>query len=491
LYEEIPVNIISSKSIKLAAIAAVLSGAFLAAGCSITDSGKGGAEQVAADENSGSLGLNLTLSNGAKITAVQATITGSGLSAPINRTIPVPSDQSTVSALFGGLPGGAYSIALSAQTADGKTSCSGSATFTVVAAQTVGVVVPLTCNTDTVRGKVLVNGEINVCPEVTFLYVAPLQTEVGGTMIVEASASDADGDTLAFAWTSTNGSFVNPALGTTTYNCSAPGDQTLTLTMNDQGDCSTSVDVAVRCEPTAVCGDAVVESDKGELCDPPNGVTCDANCQTITTVCGNSIVQPGEQCDPPNGTTCNTTCETIVCGDGTVEGAEQCEPPNSPRGAGNCDATCKTIPSVCGNNVREPGEECEPPGTAACDATCQDTGASACDICVAGSCPGPVADQAAKCTGTTCNAYLSGQETTGCANSDVRSCYCGAVDFAACFNSFDANVPQGPCKSQINGLAGTSIPLQVGTQFFDATTPLGAVNQVNLCTNNNCDAACP
>jgi len=477
-------------SMKMGAIAlgALVCG-MTVAGCSFNDSGKADGQGQAAD-NTGSVGLNLTLSSGAVITSVQAVVSGSALSAPITRTIPVAGNQSTVSALFGGLPAGTYSIALSASTADGKTDCGGTANFTVLAGQTVGVTVPLTCNTDVTRGNVLVNGQFNSCPELTFVYVAPLQTDVGLQMVVEADATDADGDTVTYAWTATDGTFVSPSSGDTSYNCSASGDQTLTLTINDGGNCATSLAVDVVCVATAVCGDGNAETAKGEECDPPNGTTCSTNCQDIVVACGNGIVQPGEQCDPANGTTCNAQCKNIVCGDGVVEGTEQCEPPGTARGLGNCDALCKVIPSVCGNNIIEPGEECEGPGTAACSATCQNTGASACQVCQGSSCPGPLADQTTRCAGGVCDAYLACQASSGCAASDVRACYCGAVDFTTCFG-FDPATPQGPCKAQINNLAGSTTPLQVGTRFFDPSGPLGAVNQVNLCTANNCGASCP
>jgi hypothetical protein len=49
-------------------------------------------------------------------------------------------------------------------------------------------------------------------------------------------------------------------------------------------------------------------------------------CQTVATmtikcdggpVCGNGVVETGETCDPPNGTTCSATCQTIAGTGGT------------------------------------------------------------------------------------------------------------------------------------------------------------------------------
>lgn len=469
---------------------AMICGGIVTAACSGEETRPEGL-QVSAEDNSGSLGLNLTLSNGVVIDAVEATITGDALAEALVRTIPVPNEGATVSALFGGLPAGTYSIVLSADAADGSTNCSGEASFDVLAGETVGVTVPMTCDSDSVRGTVTVDGVVNVCPELEHVFVAPLQTAVGGQIVVEGAASDADDDDVSYAWTASAGSFDDPAAANTTYNCETPGDQTLVLTINDGGDCSFDTLVSVRCEPTAVCGDEVVEADKGEECDPPNGVSCDDSCQEIGVECGNEIVQEGEDCDPPNGTTCNADCEDIVCGDGVVEGAEECEPPNSPAGAGNCDAECKTIPSVCDNGIVEPGEDCDPPEAGVCDDSCQAIVGDQCEICQEDSCPGPVATRADLCADGACDAYLACQESSGCdEGGDVRLCYCGDVDFADCFNSFDANVPQGVCKDEINTLAGSTLPLQVGTDFFNAATQIGAVNQVNLCTATNCSDAC-
>ena len=52
----------------------------------------------------------------------------------------------------------------------------------------------------------------------------------------------------------------------------------------------------------STCGDGCVDPSKGEQCDPPNGTTCSATCQTIavTAVCGNGVIEAGEQCDDGN-----------------------------------------------------------------------------------------------------------------------------------------------------------------------------------------------
>jgi hypothetical protein len=101
--------------------------------------------------------------------------------------------------------------------------------------------------------------------------------------------------------------------------------------------------------PPPVCGNGDLE--EGEECDPPDSITCDANCQLITgPVCGNGDREEGEECDPPDGVTCDDNCQRIpLCGDGTIDAGEQCDPPETygPTPGVLCDQNCQEI-VVCG-----------------------------------------------------------------------------------------------------------------------------------------------
>lgn len=494
---------LSKKQGLMIALSALVAGMSVA-GCSTQTSNEPDTS-VQGAENTGKMGLNLTLSNGVLIEAFTATITGDGIASPIVRTIPVPNNGATVSALFGGLPQGDYSIELEATSVDGHSECGGSADFTVIAQQTVGVSVPITCNTDSIRGQVTVNGELNVCPDVNFLFVAPLQTAVGGPISVEADAEDPDGDTITFVWSATDGSFADEESAATSYTCSAPGEQTITVTINDGGNCTTMHQAVVNCEPTAVCGDGNVETDKGEECEPPDGVVCSSTCQDIEVECGNGVVQPGEECDPADGVTCNASCQEIECGDGVLEGQEECEAPFGGPGDGNCNSDCTAIDPVCGNSIQEPGEECDAgaAGSPECSTTCESLTPDFCAICETSSCPAPTASVAAECTGTTCDAYNACVESTGCdANGDSRVCYCGTGGFTrgtqayedfmgTCFGAFSASSLQaGACRTQVEALSGTNVPIGIGTGWFDPETPLGALNQLSDCSAANCFSEC-
>ena len=103
------------------------------------------------------------------------------------------------------------------------------------------------------------SGEVNValnvvaadnCPSITTAVAAPMQTSVGGTIGVSATASDPDrGDAVSFSW-SPAAYFANPSSAATSYRCPAAGRQTLTLTIADSHrpvPCTASVTLAVSC----------------------------------------------------------------------------------------------------------------------------------------------------------------------------------------------------------------------------------------------------
>src|SRR5262249_27344865 len=100
----------------------------------------------------------------------------------------------------------------------------------------------------------------------------------------------------------------------------------------------------------AFCGDGVVGA--GEQCDPPNGLTCDAQCQNIPEA-GNCA--DGADNDLDGLVDCadpdcvgDPNCPTPVCGDFIVEFPEQCDPPDGV----TCDANCQLIApiEICQNN---------------------------------------------------------------------------------------------------------------------------------------------
>ncbi len=134
-------------------------------------------------------------------------------------------------------------------------------------------------------------------------------------------------------------------------------------------------------ETKGICGDSIVSSDTGEVCDENNlngnscqslgfggGVlTCSTACQfdtsACTTICGNGYVETTEPCDDANqenGDGCSNICEVEVgwacnedspstclpvCGDIMVVGNEECD------GANLNETSCETIGFYAGNLV--------------------------------------------------------------------------------------------------------------------------------------------
>jgi hypothetical protein len=88
------------------------------------------------------------------------------------------------------------------------------------------------------------------CPSITSAVAAPMQTSVGGTIGVSATAFDPDhGETVNFSW-SPAARFANPSSAATSYSCATAGRQTLTLTVADSRrpiPCTVNATLVVDC----------------------------------------------------------------------------------------------------------------------------------------------------------------------------------------------------------------------------------------------------
>ncbi len=141
------------------------------------------------------------------------------------------------------------------------------------------------------------------------------------------------------------------------------------------------------------CGDNLLSSDLGEVCDDGNrtiddgcsslcevelGWTCEGvGANSCAPICGDGLVRGNEDCDDDNldaddgcsaqceveaGFACNTPGQPCleICGDGLVVGGEDCDDRNTDSGDG-CSRTCAI----------EEGFTCALPG-AVCEPTCGD-----------------------------------------------------------------------------------------------------------------------
>ena len=182
------------------------------------------------------------------INEVHWVITGNRM-APMMGTIDTSDPNATPSVEVFGLAPGNYVIDLEATSEDGKTTCRGSAIFDVVAGVATEVAVLLRCSTGQRFGAVRVNGELNMCAELTKAVVAPLQTSIGNVITVRSQAEDADDDSIEYSWTADGGTFENPSAPATFYTCEETGNHQLTISVSNHHSeyCVDSWTVDVSC----------------------------------------------------------------------------------------------------------------------------------------------------------------------------------------------------------------------------------------------------
>ena len=103
------------------------------------------------------------------------------------------SHSTTISGTVGGLPAGnGFTIALSATSASGAVSCTGSGAFNVTAHATNTVTVHLACKEAPRMGSVTVTGTLDICPVVDGVAANPSEAIVGTGIRLTGSAHDSD-----------------------------------------------------------------------------------------------------------------------------------------------------------------------------------------------------------------------------------------------------------------------------------------------------------
>ena len=235
-------KLFSSTAVLLFSIGGV---AGLFAGCSSVPSDSTDATEAAA----GSIGLQLALPNGTTLNTAAYTITGPG---GYTKTGSIDLTSATkLSATIGAIPAGnGYSIAISATTTDGATTCGGTATFNVTAHQVTNVAVSVSCREPARNGSVAVNGVLNTCPVIDGIGANPAEVNVGKSLTLDANAHDSNAgpSALTYGWTSTGGVFSSATAAAPTFTCTKAGSQTITLSVTD-GDspCIDTSSVTVTC----------------------------------------------------------------------------------------------------------------------------------------------------------------------------------------------------------------------------------------------------
>jgi cysteine-rich repeat protein len=143
-----------------------------------------------------------------------------------------------------------------------------------------------------------------------------------------------------------------------------------------------------KCQRIPHCGDGTPQRPREE-CDNGNRngqAGCSATC-TVTSLCGNGVIDPGEDCDnigENKGTEtysktitapradgkkhCNASCKQVqFCGDGAASNGETCDKGKANKPSGqvygtkdDCSATCKPL-EFCGDKILQPAREiCDP-----------------------------------------------------------------------------------------------------------------------------------
>ncbi len=207
----------------------------------------------------GAIGVELQIGS-TTLDTLAYTITGPS---SFNKSGTIDASRSaTVSAVIGGLPAGnGYTITLTGTASDGVTSCAGSATFNVTAAQTTSVAIHLTCHEGQRTGGIIIGGTINVCPMIDGLSASPASARVGNTIAVSSVGHDSDHGpaSLFYSWSTTSGTLSGAASQSPTFTCTTPGPATLTLALSD-GDntagCPALSSITVNCEPQPQLGQA-------------------------------------------------------------------------------------------------------------------------------------------------------------------------------------------------------------------------------------------
>jgi hypothetical protein len=293
-----------------------------------------------APELTGTVGVRLTLADGATLNTLNYTIAGPTMT---SGSIDV-SMTASIHAVIGGLAAGpGYSLALSGTTNMGD-ACAGSAgMFAVNANAVTPVAIVLTCHQAVRTGSVSVNGQVDVCPALQSINAIPGSTFVGNNIALNAAAGpdeSAIGFPLAYTWT---GVASSDMAGNATFHCSAPGQFPVSVSVSN-GDPAcmpapgTSILITLECdsqclslgEPCAQGSDCCSGACAGGVCSFPacvsDGQSCTGNASCCSGVCTAGACAPLNTTCKTLGNACagNSDCCSARCANGTCSPASFC-----------------------------------------------------------------------------------------------------------------------------------------------------------------------
>ena len=220
----------------------------------------------------------------------------------------------------------------------------------------------------------------------------------------------------------------------------------------------------------AACGNGMIDTD--EDCDPPDGVFCDSECQSIDPCAAAGVCDDGNECTE-NNCTADPSDNTAFCENPNMADGTACDGGNA-----TCDAgRCVSAPP-CGDGTVDPGEDCDPPDGVFCDDECQ-----AIDPCAVPD----VCDDENDCTVDSCTADPS-DNTAVCENAnvpDLTACAGGngTCDAGQCTFCGDGTVDPGEDCDPPDGVVCDD-----ECQEIDPCAAPGVCDDGNVCTANNCTA---
>ncbi len=388
-------------------------------------------------------------------------------------------------------------------------SCTGtSPRFQVVSGTNPAVMMTLTCGTATAStstGNIGVTATVvegDHCPNITAGVVAPDETSVGGSVNVASTATDADGETLTYTWAPA-ANFLAPGSASTKYTCTTAGTQSFTLTVSDNHTptaCTTVATFTIKCDPVNVCGNGITEP--GEQCDPPNGTTCDSNCQTINGTGGTTGTGGGAAGAPGTGgiaATGGTTGTGGIAATGGVTGTGGIAATGGVTGTGGIAATG----GVTGSGGDQLAcVQCEQSGlpTQFCNAISPPGGGTSTSNT---GCDGfATATQKADCyailncfRGSACRAAIHSatsdyNEINGYPQpfDDPHPCLCGNVTLNACVAQSSGYL--GVCAGVIT-TGATDDGFTVAQALGNSHSTVGVAVNLSLCDiDNSCESQC-
>jgi hypothetical protein len=246
--------------------------AFFAAGTAACSGGADGetatrvttpSGEAPSPQDTGSVGMDLTLSGGENVAVVNWSITGPRGAATVVQASSVKVQASAIQFLVSNIPAASgYSVALSSASTDKSVTCSGSAQFDVTAHAMTHVAVQLGCvSTGSGSTGTNVDGTSFNCAAWSSVTANPLETKVGSTVVLSAVANGPQPTLLTYAWSSSTGAFSPPNAATSSFTCTQAGQATVTLVVGDGpvpagSTCNPTLDtttVTVTCDaPTTV-----------------------------------------------------------------------------------------------------------------------------------------------------------------------------------------------------------------------------------------------